>query len=342
VKDPYQKGLCELADGIHGYLQPNGSWGLNNAGLIHGKTSSILVDTLFDLHHTREMLAALRARIPQARTIGTVVNTHANGDHCWGNQEVAGANIVASARGAQEMAELPPSRVAWMVRGANAAVTLGPLTTVARGVLGALRVKPLHHMLTAAPFVARIFAGFDFGGIDLTLPTQTFEKKLTLTVDDRAVELLEVGPAHTQGDVMVHIPDAGVLFGGDILFIDSHPVVWAGPISNWVAALDTIRALQPKVIVPGHGPLTNLAAVTRLKEYLVYVDAQATQRHAAGMDALTAAKDIALDGYRDWLDAERIAVNVDTVYRHLEGRTGPVNVVEMFARMALVARAVRH
>ena len=57
------------------------------------------------------------------------------------------------------------------------------------------------------------------------------------------------------------MPDASAVFTGDILFIEGTPIVWAGPISNWIAACDLIEALDPTHIVPGHGPLTDLSGV---------------------------------------------------------------------------------
>jgi cyclase len=62
-----------------------------------------------------------------------------------------------------------------------------------------------------------------------------------------------LGPAHTKGDLLVHLPKERVVFTGDILFVGSHPIVWEGPISNWIAACDRILALDPAVVVPGLG-----------------------------------------------------------------------------------------
>ena len=93
----YSKGLRDLGDGIYAYLQPDGSWGYSNAGLVADSGESLLVDTLFDLHLTAEMLQAMRRAEPAAQRIGTLVNTHANGDHCYGNQLVEGARVITSA-----------------------------------------------------------------------------------------------------------------------------------------------------------------------------------------------------------------------------------------------------
>ena len=94
----YRKGLHEVADGVWAYLQPDGSWGWSNAGLVTGGDSSLLVDTLFDLRLTAEMLESMRRTTPAAERIATVVNTHANGDHCYGNALVAESEIISSAR----------------------------------------------------------------------------------------------------------------------------------------------------------------------------------------------------------------------------------------------------
>ena len=82
------------------------------------------------------------------------------------------------------------------------------------------------------------------------------------------MRLIEVGPAHTAGDVIVVVPDAGVVFTGDIVFHGGHPIVWAGPVANWIAACDRLLALDGvETVVPGHGPVTDLGAVASLKGY---------------------------------------------------------------------------
>ena len=79
---------------------------------------------------------------------------------------------------------------------------------------------------------------FEFNGIELRLPTRTFEGRLEVEVGGRLIELIEVGPAHTAGDTLAVVPDARTVYTGDILFIGGTPIVWAGPLSNWVAACD--------------------------------------------------------------------------------------------------------
>ena len=300
----YTLGLHELSNGCHAYLQPDGGWGWSNAGLIVGDGASLLVDTLFDLKITQKMLDTM-AHATEKAPISTVVNTHANGDHCYGNQLLAGKEIIASAATAHEMSEVPPAMLA--------ALNSAP------GDVGDL--------------FRHFFGEFDFEGIEPTLPTKTFTGKHSVTVGGRVVELVEVGPAHTAGDTLVFVPDARTVYTGDILFIGGTPIVWAGPLDNWIAACDLICSSDVEHIVPGHGPLTDKAGVTAIRDYLAYVQDEATERFNGGMDAWDAARDIALNGFAEWGEFGRLAVNVDTVYRTLSGAHKSPDVVEQFRRM---------
>lgn len=323
MNDSYRRGLHELGNGLYAYLQPDGTWGWSNAGLIvsgpgAGGASgdhALLVDTLFDLPLTQRMLDEMRRATRAAERIDVVVNTHANGDHCYGNQLVAGARIVASRAGAAEMAEVPPQMLAHMLRAAPS-----------MGALGA--------------YLQRIFGAFQFEGVTAAPPTETFDGHMELRVGDHVVALHEVGPAHTRGDVIVHVPDARVVFSGDIVFHEVHPVMWAGPVARWIAALDRILALDAEVVVPGHGPLADAGAVRRLRDYFVHLDAETRKRYQAGLAWDEAARDIAraaMGAYATWRDAERIMINVATLYREL-GATGvPVDVMALFGKMSELA-----
>ncbi|MGE5150292.1 MAG: MBL fold metallo-hydrolase, partial [Rhodospirillaceae bacterium] len=81
---------------------------------------------------------------------------------------------------------------------------------------------------------------FEWDDVVYTAPTRTFAGKLDLKVGDKQVQLVEAGPAHTRGDLLVYLPKEKIVFTGDLLFMNGHPVIWAGPIRNWIRACDTI------------------------------------------------------------------------------------------------------
>lgn len=305
----YEPGLHEVGDRLYAYLQPNGGWGWSNAGLIAAEESSLLVDTLFDLRLTRDMLASMKAITDRAR-LGHAVNTHGNGDHWFGNQLLPdGIPIVSTTKAAAEMAAAPPA----LVSGLFAASDRGPEWEA---------------------FADRTMRRFQFDGIEPRLPTNRFDGRISLAIDDRQVEVIEVGPAHTQGDAVVWVPDANVAFTGDVLFINGTPIVWAGPVSSWLRACDMLLELGAKVFVPGHGPVTDAEGVKAVQDYLRYVHHQARDRFDAGLSAEEAADDIDLGDFVDWGDPERIVVNVATCYREFDPTLSELPVPELFMGMA--------
>jgi glyoxylase-like metal-dependent hydrolase (beta-lactamase superfamily II) len=304
----FEKTLHQVGAGTYAYVQHDGSWGWSNSGLVVDGDRALVVDTLFDLRLTRELLDAYRRVLPAGAEIGTLVNSHANGDHTFGNQLLSGARIVASRHTAEEMADVPPALLAAMMRAAPDMGTTGEL-------------------------LQRIFAPFDFEDIVLTPPTETFDGELTLHVGDKEVRLIEVGPAHTRGDTIVVVPADRVVYTADILFVGGHPIMWEGPVANWMAALDLVAGLDVDTVVPGHGPVTDRQAAVALRDYFAHLDRETRRRYDAGMDAMEAALDLPLAEYAEWGEGERMVANVAALYRGYSGAERASN-VEIFGAMA--------
>lgn len=314
---PFEHGLVDLGAGGFAWLQPDGSWGWSNAGLIVDGDQSLLVDTLFDKKLTSEMLNAMRRAAPSAtQSFDMLVNTHANGDHCNGNELVNGAEIIASKACAEELANENPKMMQIM---RDRAPQMGEV----------------------GEFFMHCFSAFDFHDVKHTLPTRTFEGELDLKVGDKQVFLKQVGPAHTLGDVLAFVPADRLLFTGDILFIEGHPILWAGPVGNWIEACDYMLNLEVDTIVPGHGPITDKRGVKAVRDYLCYVRDEARLRFDAGMPANEAALDISLTDFDSWGDAERIAVNVAVLYKEFSNDPEPANVADLFAAMARIHKQRR-
>ena len=305
----YRKGLHDLGNGIYAYLQPDGSWGLSNAGLIVDDEESILIDTLNDLPLTREMLNAMGEATKAATSIDKLVITHSNPDHYNGNQLVRGAEIISSKACAEEMANLPPR-------------TLGELLKSAPG------------MGEIGAFYLQCFGQFDFDGITVVHPTRTFENRLEIQVGSKEVHLIEVGPAHTRGDIIVHIPEDRVVFASDILFIGGTPILWAGSVSNWIRACDLMLEMDVGIFVPGHGPITDKGGVEAVKGYLEYIHSEAIRCYNAGLSIDTAVANIDLGKYSSWGETERIVVNIHTLYKEFRGDNSPADILDLFGKMA--------
>jgi len=318
----FTRGLFEVGYGVHAFVQPDGTWGWSNAGLIQGDGESLLVDTLFDLRLTRQMLEEMAPLVDSA-PITAVANTHANGDHCFGNQLLSdqGVRFYASQGTTHELAEM------------STAAAMGEM----------MRTLPDDDM---GKFMTHAFGPFHFDDIVVPPITDPFEGDLALEVGGRRIDLLNVGPAHTSGDVVAWLPDERVLFAGDILFIGGTPIMWGGPISNWIRACDRIIELAPSVVVPGHGPLTDVAGVREFSQYLSFIEDGVRRRHEAGMSPREASLDLddEIDdtSYATWSDRERLTVTVHSAWSELELGYEPPGLGEMFTLMATDYAARMH
>lgn len=315
--DTFTKGLHDLGGGCSAYLLPYGSWGASNAGLVIDGDQTLLVDTLFDLKLTAEMLATMTDAKPAARRIGVLVNSHADGDHTFGNQLVEGARIIASAATAEEFFKLGPDKLHEIVTHTD---TLGE----------------------GARFIAQHMGPerFDFSNITLTGPTETYEREMNLKVGDKDIALFNVGPAHTRGDTLVQVIQDRVVFTGDLLFLGVHPAIWDGSIAGWIAACDHILAMDVDVVVPGHGPLTDKAGVRLFRSYLVNVVDETRKRFDAGLSVEAAALDIVFaPEFRDWISPERVVGCVNFLYREWGSNEATDNVLERFAMLGRYAAA---
>jgi cyclase len=333
----FEGGLTEVASGVHAWLQPNGLFGESNAALVIGDGTSLLVDTLWDPLLTRRLLAEIAPLTAEA-PIDTLVNTHSDGDHWWGNQELAAVEIVATEAAAAVMGGQSPAEMKRF-----------------GGLAGALRIAgslPVPYprrgdIATIAAYVGEVLAPFAFDEIRLVPPTRTFSGELDMDVGGRSVRLIEVGPAHTPGDLIVWVPDTRIALAADILFIGVTPIMWAGPVERWVAALESLLELEAERYVPGHGPVCGREEVQRLIDYWRWLDGAARTHLEAGRSVPDTARELVLGdeirerGFADWLGPERALINVRTIEAHRRGSAGlpgPRELIDAFFRMALLAR----
>jgi glyoxylase-like metal-dependent hydrolase (beta-lactamase superfamily II) len=237
-----------------------------------------------------------------------VVNTHSDCDHFFGNELVTapGVEIIASETAAASMAQDVVEEMLALTK------VGGPTGRFAEAILAPSRLE----------------------GITIAPPTRTFRGRLSVDVGGREVELIEIGPAHTAGDVLVHVPDAKVLYAGDILFIDGTPIVWAGPPQRWVDTCDLLLDMPLTTIVPGHGPLTGKNGVRQVRDYLEFVIREATRRYEDGLDVDAAIASIDLGEYADLPDNGRLAQNVVAVYQALDPEMAQRSRLDIFGKIA--------
>lgn len=167
---------------------------------------------------------------------------------------------------------------------------------------------------------------YDYSDVIITPANRTFTQELTVNVGGRDVVLIEMGPAHTSGDAIVYVPDAKVVYSGDLLFINGTPPLWAGPVENWIKALDHLLSMDVETFVPGHGPLTDKSGVEQVKNYWEFISNEVERLHKSGMQAPAIAREILFGerftryGFMDWDSPERLYLSTHVLCKHLDGK----------------------
>ena len=274
MSDEREPRLEALADGAYAWVQPDGTWWVNNAGAVVTDAGILIVDTCATEWRTRAFLAALEQVSDSPITVA--VNTHLHGDHTYGNSL------------------LPPATAIIGHENTRAGILADPVID------------------GCPPFWAPVPDWGAVVRRPPTLTTST--SLTVHLGDRRIEVEHPGHPAHTAGDLVVWLPDVRVLFVGDLLFHRVTPLVFMGSVDGALRALDWIATFEPDLVVPGHGPLIGPAELPDVLEthrnyYNLVLD---TARRASrdGLTPLAAARNCELGAFADQPDAERIVLNL--------------------------------
>ncbi|MEV7089997.1 MBL fold metallo-hydrolase [Streptomyces sp. NPDC093085] len=176
----------------------------------------------------------------------------------------------------------------------------------------------------------------DFGNIRIIAPTVTYSERLTLHVGGTEVRVIHPGVAHTLGDSIVHLPEHGIVFTGDLIFQGGTPFLPMGSLRGSLRALELLRSLDASVVVPGHGPITDPTAYDTTERYLRYVAELAAESHTKGLTPLEAARGADLGEFGELRESERLVANLHRAYSELDGEPDgtPLNLTTVFTDMA--------
>jgi glyoxylase-like metal-dependent hydrolase (beta-lactamase superfamily II) len=272
----------EIADGV--FVIPDGRVPLvPNVGFVRGERSLLVVDTGMGPRSGAAVLEHARALAEGRRLLLTV--THFHPEHGFGAQAFAGqATIVYNTAQRDELRSKGPGYLAMFT-------TFGE--AVAAEIEGVVLVDP--DVVYDGPS-----AEIDLGG--------------------RSVRLQTWGRAHTGGDQIVFLPEERIVFGGDLFETRMFPIVpWFPPDdtdvdgARWIDVLGHVLDLDPNVVVPGHGEVTDASLVTDVREYLSWIRDEASRSKRDGRsadEAVAAVEPQARERWSTWDNPEWIGFAV--------------------------------
>lgn len=248
---PHRLGLTKIAEGIYSYIDekdpvPARSFGAN-AGIIIGKEGIVVVDTLISSKEAERFISDIRA--VSDKPIKYVVNTHEHLDHSLGNNDFIrlGAVVVAHTNCKKN----------------------------AEAVAATILQKAKNYGLTDELMQ----------GTKIAEASLSFNDKMEIDLGDRKMELIYTGPSHTDGSLLVYVPDTKTLFAGDILFTNFHPNMRDADVKSWISVLDYISTMDAVSIIPGHGPLSGEKDIQEMKQYLMTFEKIGGELSAQGKDS---------------------------------------------------------
>jgi glyoxylase-like metal-dependent hydrolase (beta-lactamase superfamily II) len=191
---------------------------ISNAAFVETADSVVVIDGLGSPALAEALLAEIERLT--AKPVSHVLVTHYHADHVYGLQafEARGASIVAHAA-SREYLNSDTAR---------------------------LRLEASRREL--APWIDE--------RTRLVPPSRLIDVDTVLEVGGVRFDIRHVGPSHTPEDIVVFLPQARVLFAGDLVFRGRIPFVGQADSRSWIGALDALIALDPVLLVPGHGPLS--------------------------------------------------------------------------------------
>lgn len=298
--------LYELSDGVYAAVAKPGQGAWSNAGFVD-LGSEVLV---FDTFNTPKAAAELRRQAEKhtRKKVAYVVNSHYHGDHVFGNQVFGDAAII-STRTTREWFEEKNVLGLLADEQKETAAYLDQLLQQISSAQNNVRKASLINQHQEMEKLLQ-----DLPKLEMVKPTITFEKQLAIHGTNRSIELHCFGGGHTASDAIMYVPDAEVLFAGDLATENLHVPIYDP--AAFRSILNTINEFSVKTLVPGHGNVSGKELLKPLADYLDLLTGSSKRAITAGKTLEEFIKDFSVPKeYQNWRGVNGIDRNLQAVYR---------------------------
>ena len=277
----WEPGVHEVAENVYAYVHAEARWDICNSGFIVGEEGVFVIDSMMVGRIVEPYLEAMRK--VTSKPVRYVVNTHHHLDHSFGNQYFLPAQIISHRKCREVLVE--------------------------RGI--------------DIEQFSRIWPQYkdDWPTVRLTPATITYQDRMVVHFEDRVIELIHPGPAHTYGDTLIYLPDEKILFTGDVAFHYLTPLARDGHVGRWLrVGKRLIDRLDAEKVVPAHGPVGGKEIISKTIRYLNLVRRECRRQFRKGASVKEAAGSVELGEFQYWTERdERLLSNVEVLYEEFRG-----------------------
>ena len=309
AEDDFQ--LVKVADGVYAAIAKSGGLASGNAGFVIGDDGVLVFDTFFTPAAIEELIAEIQTltKLP----IKYAVNSHYHLDHTGGNQ-------VLVARGVPIIAH--DNLIKWQTT-KNKRFLPAPEELQKRRADAATQLSetPEDQKDKRAPLERQIRRLDAMMAIKLTNPTVTFGSGTVHLYLGKREVILSTLPGHTGGDVVAYVPEANVVFTGDLGWSKTLPNLVDATVNDWIPTLDKILGQYPTAkFIPGHGNVAEAAEIRDFRDYLDDLRSRVKQGIADGLTVEQAKQQSKLpEKYQAFAFQNFATPNVEDMYKELKG-----------------------
>lgn len=287
--------LKKMEEGVYAVIHKTGGHAICNSGLVDLGDATVVFDTFISPVVAEELLKAVKKL--EMSPVKYVINSHYHSDHIRGNQVFGDDVMIISTEKTRELiAQKEPRQIENDMQ--LAPQKLAEYDSI-RSLGSAKDFRKNRELNSWYGYYEALVQSLPT--LQTTLPNMTIKDELTIHGSSRSIRLISYGEGHTPSDLFMILPEEGICFTGDLVFIGSHPYISDGNPEMWLNSLNMMRHMGIKRVVPGHGPLGGNEAFEEMIAYFEMLEMETVKLLDEGKTAETIGEIAVPEDYQDYM-----------------------------------------
>jgi cyclase len=292
---PKNFDLVKISDGVFACIHKFGGKAICNSGIVDNGESTIIFDTFLSPDAAEELIETVKYL--KLSPVKYVINSHYHNDHIRGNQSFSsGVKILSTKRTAELIEQEEPKEIA--AEKIYAKKEYEHFDSLSRTFIGDTLSKEYQEIKMMKPYFDELSKSSE--KIKTRLPDTYIVNEKSLNGSRRKVILLDKGKGHSESDLIMYLPEEGILFAGDLVFNKSHPYLGDGYPQSWKSILEELESIDIKVVVPGHGDLGGKETIGNMKNYIESIESIVKEMKDERKGSEDLVKVQIPERYKDW------------------------------------------